>query len=58
MATIERAELKLGSDGKWYYHRRAGNGRITDPSQGYASQAGARRAAKRDLPGLPVVVVR
>lgn len=37
------------NDGKWYFHRKARNGRITDPSQGYAdrSTGAVRRAARK-----------
>jgi uncharacterized protein YegP (UPF0339 family) len=31
---------------KWYFHRKARNGKITDPSQGYASVSNVRRAIR------------
>lgn len=37
-------------DLKYYFHTRAANGRILDPSQGYTTKSNASRAArKRDL---------
>jgi hypothetical protein len=47
--------LYEGSDGKWYWHRVAPNGEIVaDSGQGYATEAGARKAAKRENPGMPI----
>lgn len=43
---------------KWYFHKRSRNGAISEPSQGYASPQGCRRAAARDIPGLPIVRLR
>lgn len=45
-----------GND-KWYFHKRNRNNTVTEPSQGYTTRSSARRAAKRDIPGLPIVVL-
>lgn len=47
-------ELWQGRDGRWYFHKRNRNGRITEPSQGYSRKDSAKRAAKRDIPGFPI----
>lgn len=39
-------------NGKWYFHRKARNGKITDPSQGYATASNARRAIRTRWPNL------
>lgn len=57
MSTTAKIELFEGRDGKWYFHRKAGNGKISAPSQGYTHRRSARSAAKRDLPGLDIVVI-
>lgn len=53
-AKVERWKAK---NGKWYFHRRATNGKITDPSQGYSTKSNATRAIRNDpkLAGLPIV---
>lgn len=58
MARSARLELFEGQiPGRWYFHRRAANGKITDASQGYTRKADAKRAARRLFPDLPVIVV-
>lgn len=57
MARGPKVELFEGADGRWYFHRRNTNGRVTKPSQGYTLRRSARRAAKRDNPGLRIVLV-
>lgn len=53
-----KVEVFAGSDGRWFFHKRSANGRIVSPSQGYATASGARRAARREHPGIPVVTLR
>jgi uncharacterized protein YegP (UPF0339 family) len=53
-AYIRRIEIFRAKNGKHYFHVRHRNGRISHPSQGYASRNGARRAARRDCPGIPL----
>lgn len=53
----ERLEVWKSPDGKHHYHRVAGNGEVTDPSQGYASRSHAVRAAREDEPSLPIHVL-
>lgn len=55
MAREARCEFWKGRDGLWYFHKHNANHTITEPSQGYASSQGCRRAAKRDVPGVPLV---
>lgn len=50
------------ADGLWYFHKVNRNGRITEPSQGYAHRRSARGAARRDVAGVaeglvPLVLV-
>lgn len=52
-----RVELFEGVDGRWYFHKRNANGRITLASQGYTLRRTARRAAQRDIHGLPIVCI-
>lgn len=45
---------------RWYFHKKAKNGKIVARSSGgaangYASSQGCRRAAKREYPGLTLV---
>lgn len=51
-------ELFSGTNGKWYFHVKAANGEVTSASQGYANRKGARKAIRRDWPGLEVRVIR
>lgn len=48
-------KLFAGTDGKIYYHVIAGNGKITNPSQGYSSASNAKRAAKSSFPDLQII---
>jgi uncharacterized protein YegP (UPF0339 family) len=43
-----RWEIFQGKDGKWYYHKKSAFGRTSQPSQGYSSKSGAKRAALKD----------
>lgn len=52
-----RIELWQATNGRWYFHKVARNGRTTSPSQGYAHRRTARAAARRDIGGLPIIVV-
>ncbi len=56
MAKKPYIELYPGKDGKWYFHKLNRNGKITEQSQGYTLKHNAKKAAKRDIPGLEVVV--
>ena len=47
-------EIFKGVDGKFYFHRKAANGKINSPSQGYATKSNAKRAAKKLFPGIVV----
>lgn len=51
-----RVVVFRGANGRWYFHRVAGNNRVTDASQGYRTKWGAKRAARKVFPDLPVVV--
>lgn len=53
-----KVELYLGENGRWYFHKLNGNGKITEPSQGYKHKQSAVRAAKRDIPGVQIVLWR
>lgn len=46
---MARAKIEYwqAKNGKWYFHRRATNGQITDPSQGYSTASNARRAIRK-----------
>jgi uncharacterized protein YegP (UPF0339 family) len=39
---------KSKKTGKWYFHFKNANGKITDPSQGYKTKSGALKAIERD----------
>jgi uncharacterized protein YegP (UPF0339 family) len=54
MATA-KIEVWEGHDGKWYFHVKNRNGRVTGPSQGYGHKRSAVARARRENPGLPVV---
>jgi uncharacterized protein YegP (UPF0339 family) len=43
-----------GSLKRWYFHVKAGNGKITNASEGYYSKWNAKRAAKRSFPHIPI----
>lgn len=48
------AETYRDSRGKYRFRIKAGNGEITDPSQGYSTRWGATRGARRGRPGIEV----
>ena len=48
-------EYFKGQNGKWYFRKKAANGKIASPSQGYANSSNARRAAKKLFPGLALI---
>lgn len=50
-------ELFKGANDKWYFHIKAANGEVTSASQGYTTRAGARKAIRRDWPGMTVKVL-
>lgn len=51
-----QVEVFLGEDRRWYWHRLSPNGQIVVVGgQGYKSKRGARQAAERENPGMPVV---
>lgn len=53
----KRVEVFQAEDGRWYFHVHNRNGRITEPSQGYTRKDSAVTAARRDAPGLPLVIL-
>jgi uncharacterized protein YegP (UPF0339 family) len=50
-------ELRKDSLGKWRWHVRAANGRVTDQGQAHRWKWNAKRAALRAHPNLPVITV-
>ena len=46
-----------GNVQNWYLRLRAQNGKVLAISEGYYSKWGAKRAAKKSFPGLPLVEV-
>jgi len=50
-------ELWQADNDRWYFHKRNANNTITEPSQGYSSKWSAKRAAKRDIGNLPIVIL-
>lgn len=56
-ARSAKVEMWEAENGKWYFHRRNGNGRVTNPSQGYTLRRSARRRAKEENPGLSIVFI-
>lgn len=54
-----KVEYWKARNGRWYFHRKARNGKVTDPSQGYAgpSTSNVRRAIRRRWPDLPMIRV-
>jgi uncharacterized protein YegP (UPF0339 family) len=52
-----KIEYWQGRDGRWYFHKRARNGKVVDASQGYANAGNARRAARRLHPSAPLTRV-
>ena len=54
-----RVVMWIGLDGRWYFHQKAGNGRIVkEGKQSYKHKRSAVRAARRDMPGLPIQLFR
>lgn len=51
---MSRAEYWLADNGLWYFRRIAGNGKNSDPSQGYKdkSTGSVRKAIQRRWPGI------
>lgn len=49
-------QMWQAGNGRWYFHVRNANGRITGSSQGYTTRRAARRRAKQENPGLEIVV--
>lgn len=47
-----KIEVFVGSNGDWYWHFRAKNGRVTADAEAYASKANAIRAAKAVVKGV------
>lgn len=45
-----------GRGRRFYFHRRARNGEITAASEAYARRSNAIIGARRQFPGLPVIV--
>lgn len=50
----DHLEVFQGKNGKWYWRRKARNGKIAGRDQGYARKDGAKRGALRAFPGRPV----
>lgn len=50
-----RIQLWQGASGRWYFHKRSANGKITVDSQGYKEKRYAKEAIKREYPTLLVV---
>jgi hypothetical protein len=55
-------EFYEGLNGRWYWRRRAANGKLTSGARGGAANGYSRRdtcraAARRDNPGLPLVFI-
>jgi uncharacterized protein YegP (UPF0339 family) len=48
-------ELWQAFNGRWYFHKKNRNGKITEASQGYKERRYAVAAAKRDIPGFRIV---
>jgi uncharacterized protein YegP (UPF0339 family) len=52
----DHVKVFRGNDGRWYWHRQAGNGQIVSTGgQGYDSESAARAAAQRNNPGIPIL---
>lgn len=50
-------EYWLALNGRWYWHRVARNGEITDSSQGYSTASNCRRAFRARFPAAREVRV-
>lgn len=56
MARRPIIELWQAHNSKWYFHKKATNGKITgDSAQGYKEKRYAKVAIKREHPGLKIV---
>lgn len=53
----EHIEIYRDDDYKWRWRHRGANGRVMDQGQSHRRKWNAKRAARRNHPGLPVVVV-
>jgi len=52
----KHVRIKQDRAGRWRYTVFAGNHeKVATPGQGYATRSGARRAAKREFPTVPIV---
>lgn len=51
---MPKIEMWQAPNGKWYFHRRARNGKITDASQGYSTASNCRRAIRHRWPGAHI----
>ncbi len=54
MGKWPRIQLWQGAGGRWYFHKRSGNGQITMDSQGYKQKRYAKEAIKREYPKSPI----
>lgn len=50
-------ELYQDDNGKWRWHVRAANGRVTDQGQAHSWKWNAKRAARKQHPNLSVFTV-
>lgn len=50
-----KIEYWHSKNGRWYFHKVAGNGEITMTSQGYKEKRYMRAAIKREYPHLEIV---
>lgn len=58
MPRAPKIEIWEGRDGKWYFHKVSGNGKVVgDGSQGYKERRYAMVAIKREHPEIKVVQV-
>lgn len=57
MAFRRRSKVEFwpAPNGRWYFHRRSSNGKITDPSQGYSRKDSAVRGIRRRWPSDRIV---
>ena len=49
-----RLVLYRGQDGAWYWRAVAANGEVIASGEAHTRKWGAKRAAKRAFPGIPV----
>lgn len=57
MAYTTRIQVFQGANRRWYFHRQAANGRITDASQGYRWKRTAVREARKRWPGTTIQIL-